>query len=70
AVAGNAGAPGTGSPSGVPGGTGTGGEPRSAEVTLPIDGKWNRAALDVVAFLQDPRSLTIYGAASRPLAAR
>jgi hypothetical protein len=47
-----------------------GGEARSAEVTLPIDGKWNRAALDVVAFLQDPRSLTIYGAASRPLAAR
>jgi hypothetical protein len=43
---------------------------RSAEVTLPIDGKWNRANLDVVAFLQDPQSLTIYGASSRPLAAR
>jgi hypothetical protein len=39
-------------------------------VTLPIDGKWNRAALDVVAFMQDPQSLAIYGAASRPLAAR
>jgi hypothetical protein len=47
----------------------TGGEARSAEVTLPIDGKWNRAALDVVAFIQDPQSLAIYGAASRPLAA-
>jgi hypothetical protein len=43
---------------------------RTAEVILPLDGKWNRAGLDVVAFLQDPRSLTIYGAASRPLAAR
>ena len=49
--------------------TGTAGEARSAEVTLPIDGKWNRAALDVVAFMQDPKSLAIYGAASRPLAA-
>jgi hypothetical protein len=40
-----------------------------AEVTLPLDPKWNRSALDLVAFLQDPRSLSIYGAASRPLAA-
>ncbi len=39
-------------------------------MTLPIDGKWNRAALDVVAFMQDPRTLAIYGAASRPLGAR
>jgi hypothetical protein len=49
---------------------GAAGDGRSGEVTLPIDGKWNRAALDVVAFLQDPQSLAIYGAASRPLAAR
>jgi hypothetical protein len=75
ATAGGAAAPGmSGTPTpgkpGAPGASGTAGAERSAEVTLPIDGKWNRAALDVVAFLQDPRSLTIYGAASRPLAAR
>jgi hypothetical protein len=64
ATAGNAAAPGT------PGAAGAADSGRSAEVTLPIDGKWNRASLDVVAFLQDPRSLTIYGAASRPLTAR
>jgi hypothetical protein len=40
-----------------------------AEVTLPLDPKWNRSALELVAFLQDPRSLSIHGAASRPLAA-
>jgi hypothetical protein len=55
---------------GTAGANGAGGEARSAEVTLPIDGRWNRAALDVVAFMQDPRSLAIYGAVSRPLAAR
>jgi hypothetical protein len=49
---------------------GAAGDGRTAEVSLPLDARWNRAALDVVAFLQDPRSLTIYGAASRPLAAR
>jgi len=48
---------------------GTAGAASSAQVTLPVDGRWNRAALDVVAFLQDPRSLVIYGAASRPLTA-
>ena len=62
--------PSTATAAGTAGATGTAGEARSAEVTLPIDGKWNRAALDVVAFLQDPQSLAIYGAASRPLAAR
>ncbi|MBV8199756.1 MAG: DUF1223 domain-containing protein [Acidobacteria bacterium] len=57
------GAPGAASAAGAAG-------ERSAEVTLPIDGTWNRGALDVVAFLQDPRSLSIYGATSRPLAPR
>ncbi|HEV3077483.1 MAG TPA: DUF1223 domain-containing protein, partial [Thermoanaerobaculia bacterium] len=70
AAAGTAGTAGTARANGTAGANGTGGEARSAEVTLPIDGKWNRAALDVVAFLQDPQSLAIYGAASRPLAAR
>lgn len=42
----------------------------SAAVTLSIDSKWNRSALDVVAFLQDPQSQTIYGAASQPLIGR
>jgi len=55
---------------GTAGTTGAAGEGRSAEVTLPIDSKWNRAGLDIVAFLQDPRSLTIVGAASRPLVVR
>ncbi|HXO25856.1 MAG TPA: DUF1223 domain-containing protein, partial [Thermoanaerobaculia bacterium] len=55
---------------GPAGANGTAGEARSSEVTLPIDSRWNRAALDVVAFMQDPQSLAIYGAASRPLAAR
>lgn len=55
---------------GPAGAKGSGGEARTADVTLPIDGSWNRAALDVVAFMQDPQSLAIYGAASRPLAAR
>jgi hypothetical protein len=52
------------------GAAGAAGPDSSAEVTLPIDPKWNRAALDVVAFLQDRQSLTIYGAASRPLGAK
>jgi len=67
ATAAATGTPGT---AGAAGASGTAGEARSAEVTLPIDAKWNRAALDVVAFMQDPQSLAIYGAASRPLAAR
>jgi hypothetical protein len=70
AAAGPAGANGTAGTNGTAGANGTGGEARSAEVTLSIDGRWNRAALDVVAFMQDPQSLAIYGAASRPLAAR
>jgi hypothetical protein len=50
-------------------GAGAAGSESTAEVTLPLDPKWNRSALDLVAFLQDPRSLSIHGAASRPLAA-
>ncbi|HVR11288.1 MAG TPA: hypothetical protein VMW75_24810, partial [Thermoanaerobaculia bacterium] len=70
-VSGTSGAPGTSGTPGTPGTAGdSGGEPRSADVALPIDGRWNRANMDVVAFLQDPRSLTIYGAATRPLAPR
>jgi hypothetical protein len=47
----------------------TAGAASSAEVALPLDGSWNGAALEVVAFIQDPRSLAIHGAAARPLAA-
>jgi hypothetical protein len=47
----------------------TAGEASSAEVALPLDSSWNGAALQVVAFIQDPRSLAIHGAAARPLAA-
>jgi hypothetical protein len=42
----------------------TAGAESSAEVALPLDKAWNGAALEVVAFLQDPRSLVIHGAAS------
>jgi len=70
-VSGTSSAPGTSGTPGTPGTAGdSGGEPRSADVALPIDSRWNRANMDVVAFLQDPRSLTIYGAATRPLAPR
>jgi len=48
----------------------TAGAASSAEVALPLDGAWNGATLEVVAFIQDPRSLAIHGAAARPLAAR
>ncbi len=51
----------------APGAGGAAGEQRSAEVTLPLDSKWNRAALEVVAFLQEPRSLQIDGAAATPV---
>lgn len=47
----------------------TAGAASSAEVALPLDSSWNGAALQVVAFIQDPRSLAIHGAAARPLAA-
>ena len=46
-----------------------GGSKRSGEVTLPVDGGWKRSALGVAAFLQDPVTLQIYGAAARPLTA-
>jgi hypothetical protein len=45
----------------------TAGAESSAEVALPLEKTWQGASLEVVAFLQDPRSLVIYGAASRPL---
>jgi hypothetical protein len=47
----------------------TAGAASSAEVALPLDSSWNGAALQVVAFIQDPRSLAIHGAAARRLAA-
>jgi hypothetical protein len=47
----------------------TAGAASSAEVALPLDSSWNGATLQVVAFIQDPRSLAIHGAAARPLAA-
>jgi len=38
-------------------------------VTLSLDRGWNRAGLGVAAFLQDPKSLRIFGAAAQPLSA-
>jgi hypothetical protein len=46
------------------------GAERSGEVTLPVDPAWDRHALGVVAFLQDPVTLEIQGAAAQRLAAR
>jgi len=46
------------------------GSRRAGEVTLPVDPAWNRGALGVVAFLQDPVTLEIQGAAAQRLAAR
>jgi hypothetical protein len=43
------------------------GTPRSGELTLKLDPAWKRANLGVAAFLQDPSSLQIAGAASRRL---
>jgi hypothetical protein len=45
----------------------TAGAESSAEVALPLEKTWHGASLEVVAFLQDPESLAIHGAASRPL---
>ncbi len=44
------------------------GSERSGEVTLPVDPSWNRNALGVVAFLQDPVTREIEGAAAQKLA--
>jgi len=46
------------------------GSRHAGEVTLPVDPSWNRAALGVAAFLQDPVTLEIQGAATQRLAAR
>jgi hypothetical protein len=46
------------------------GSRHAGEVTLPVDPAWNRGALGVVAFLQDPVTLEIEGAAAQKLAAR
>ena len=45
------------------------GSQRAGEVTLPLDPSWNRSALGVVAFLQDPVTLEIEGAAAQALGA-
>jgi hypothetical protein len=44
------------------------GSERSARVTLDLDRGWKDGTFEVVAFLQDPQTLAIYGAAARPLA--
>jgi hypothetical protein len=44
---------------------GTAGAERSGEIVLGIDKRWKTAALGVAAFLQDPATLQIYGAASQ-----
>jgi hypothetical protein len=46
------------------------GAERAGEVTLAVDPSWDRNALGVVAFLQDPVTLEIQGAAAQRLAAR
>lgn len=38
------------------------------EVTLPLERSWKRGNLGVVAFLQDPATLAVHGAAVQPLA--
>ena len=41
------------------------GAEKSAEIVLGIDKRWKQDALGVAAFLQDPSTLAIEGAASR-----
>lgn len=43
------------------------GSEHSGNVSLDLDRGWKGGTFEVVAFLQDPQSLAIYGAASRPL---
>jgi hypothetical protein len=43
------------------------GSRQAGEVTLPLDRAWKRANLGVVAFLQDPATLAVHGAAVQPL---
>jgi hypothetical protein len=44
---------------------GTAGAERSGEIVLGVDKRWKTAELGVAAFLQDPATLQIHGAASR-----
>jgi hypothetical protein len=44
---------------------GTAGAERSGEIVLGLDKRWKTAGLGVAAFLQDPATLQIHGAASR-----
>ncbi|HEX3526160.1 MAG TPA: DUF1223 domain-containing protein [Thermoanaerobaculia bacterium] len=44
---------------------GTAGAEHSGEIVLGIDKRWKTSALGVAAFLQDPATLQIYGAASQ-----
>ena len=46
------------------------GSEKSAEIVLGIDKRWKQDALGVAAFLQDPATLAIEGAAARELGAR
>lgn len=47
--------------------SGAAGAEGSAEVTLKLDRGWKREALGVAAFLQDPKTLAIHGAAAKAL---
>jgi hypothetical protein len=49
---------------------GTGGVERSGELVLGVDKRWKTAELGVAAFLQDPATLQIHGAASRAVLPR
>jgi hypothetical protein len=46
---------------------GTAGAERSGEIVLGVDKRWKTAGLGVAAFLQDPATLQIHGAASKAL---
>jgi hypothetical protein len=39
----------------------------SGEVVLGLDKRWQRESLGVAAFLQDPKTMVIYGAGAKPL---
>jgi hypothetical protein len=47
---------------------GTAGAADSGEVVLGLDKRWKRESLGVAAFLQDPKTMVIYGAGAKPLA--
>jgi hypothetical protein len=47
---------------------GTAGAERSGEIILGVDKRWKASELGVAAFLQDPATLQIHGAASRAVA--